>query len=88
MRMKLEGFLNFSSSKTTCTNLYCLFTAANQSLHLNQIRLPYPSCCIMSMADIVAANRSFSTYITFTSHYIPTFCMSTGLVTYQNYYFM
>lgn len=86
--MKLDGFLNFSGSKTTCANLYCLLFSVNYCLHLNKVRFPNPSSCVMSMADIVAANCSFSTYIAFSSHYIPTFWLSTGLVTYQNYYFM
>jgi hypothetical protein len=86
--MRLDDFLNFASSKTTSTNLNCLLLAINERLHLYQVRFPNPSCCIMCMADIVAANCTFSTYIAFTSHYIPTFCLYTGSVTYQNSYFM
>jgi hypothetical protein len=88
MRMGLNYFLNFSGSKTSGTNLDGFILSINQCLHLDKIRFPDPSACIMSMTDIIAGNSPFSTYITFSSHYIPTLRLYTGGVRYQNFSFM
>ena len=84
----LNGFLNFSGSETSGTDFDGFLLSFHQRLHLDEIRLPDSSGLVMSMADIVACYRSLSAYITFTSHYIPTLRMYTGLVTYQNFNFM
>ncbi len=75
----LDCFLNFTGSEATCTNFYFLLLAADQGLDLNQIGFPDSSGFVMCMADIIAAYSSFSTYITFTGHYIPTFACILGL---------
>ena len=86
--MLLDGFLDFSGSKTAGADFDGFLLTVEHSLNFNEIRFPDPSCFIMSMADIIAGYSALSTYITFTSHNIPTFCLYTGLVTYQNFNFM
>lgn len=81
MCLNLDCFLNFSGSETARTNLDGFLLSINQRLHFNEIRFPDPSGFIMSMAYIVSCYSPFSTYITLTSHCIPTFNMYTGLVT-------
>ena len=88
MRSGLDGFLNFSGSETAGTDFDGLLLTIQKRLHLHEIRFPNPSGFVMGMTDIVACNRTFSAYITFTSHYIPTLRLYTGLVTYQNFKFM
>ena len=79
MCIGLDGFLNFSGSETAGTDFDSFLLSINQSLHLDEIRFPDPSGFIVGMADVVACYCTLSTYITFTSHYIPTLRLYTGL---------
>lgn len=77
----LDGFLDFTGSETAGTDFDGFLLSIDHCLHLDEIRFPNPSSFVMGVADIVACYCSLSTYITFTSHYIPTLRLYTGFVT-------
>jgi hypothetical protein len=62
------GFDNFSLLDATCANAHPLRSSVYLCANRLEIRQPTAPCPVMGVADIIAANGSFSAYFTNFSH--------------------